>query len=251
MVKYIFSIIIAFALSVSVPICAAMHGQRIAVNLDQITLKGGIENLSQIFDMKIVLISNQSKFSQDRFSLNLEQATLEQSITEVMRRAKVQNHALFLNQDNKTVKVWILSSGEKEAMGRKVRNNMLYENDSETLTPDQMFLPAQHSQGPAKLNDKPLNLEQIKDLQEQSVSMEAKIEESMKPFTPEQIDQLQEQSPGMEGEMQEAQKPLSPEQMEQLRKQHGEIESENERALQPLSKEQLLLLKKQEKEQEY
>jgi hypothetical protein len=251
MLKYIFSIIVAFALYVSVPICAAMHGHKIPVNLDQITLKGGIENLSQIFGMQIVLISNHSKSSQDRFSLNLEQATLEQSITAVMRRAKVQNHALFLNQDNKTVKVWILSSGQKEAMGRKVRNNMLYENDSETLTPHQMFLLAQHSQGPAQIDDKPLTLEQIRDLQEQSVSMEAETEESMKPLTPEQIDQLQEQSLWIKGETQEAQNPLSPEQMEQLRKHHGEIESENESALQPLSKEQLLLLKKQEEEQEY
>jgi hypothetical protein len=246
MLKYIFSIIVAFALYVSVPICAAMHGQKIPVNLDQITLIGGIENLSQIFGMKIVLISNHSKFSQDKFNLNLEQATLEQSITEVMRRAKIQNHALFLNQDNKTVKVWILSSGEKEAMGRKVRNNMRYENDSETLTPHQMFLPAQHSQRPAQIDDKPLTLEQIKDLQEQSVSMEAETEESMKPLTPEQIDQLEEQGLRIEGEMQEAQNPLSPEQMDQLRKQHGEIGSENESALHPLSKEQLLLLKNQE-----
>jgi len=251
MVKYILSIIVAFALYVSVPICATMHGQKIPVNLDQITLKRGIENLSQIFGMKIVLIGNHSKFSQDRFSLNLEQATLEQSITEVMRRAKVQNHALFLNQDNNTVRVWILSSGENEAIGRKVRNNMLYENDSETLTPDQMFLLAQHSQGPAQIDDKPLTLEQIKHLQKQSVSMEAEIEESMKPLTPEQIDQLQEQSLGMEGEMREAENPISPEQMDQLRKKFGEIESENESALQPLSKEQLLLLKKQEKEQKY
>jgi hypothetical protein len=247
--KFIFIIIISFVLFTSFPTSAAVHGPQVHVNLDQITLKGGIEKLGQIFDTKIVIVCDNSQIPQDRFSLILEQATLEQSIKEIMRRAKVKNHALFLNQDNKTALVWILSAEKKDIIDSKVANNILLEKDSEPMTPGQMFLLVQNSQEQAEMDYKPLTAEQTEQLQEQGGEMEAEeaeIEKSIQSLTQDQIDQLKDQSFWIEGEMEEVPSPLPVEQLEKLEKHHVEIESENEGSLQPLRKEQLFLLKEQE-----
>ncbi|MCU0613468.1 MAG: hypothetical protein MUD09_00135 [Desulfobacterales bacterium] len=246
MVKFITAIAIAFSSFTFPQVYASIYVTQVSVNFEQTTFRESIEGLSQLFDLRIDIFSDNKKFPQERFSFHLEKATFEQSIKEIFRKAKIQNHALFYNQDNKTALVWILSSQQTGSTSIKARKNMLSENESEPLTFNQMVLLAQSIQGPAKSADKPLSPEQMNQLQQQHLEIEEETDEFVEPLTKDQIDQLQEEGLCTEGETEENQDPLSVIEMEQLGEHPGEIESENGNKLQPLSREQMFLLKQQE-----
>lgn len=230
----------------SVPISATIHSQQVhTINPDRITFNDSIEYLSQLFGIKIVIIGDKTKLSKERFTINLEQATLEQSIKEIMRRAKVQNHAWFLDINNKVVQVWILSAETKEVIGSQARMNRFYQGENEPLSMNQMHLLAQHTKNSSVGTDIPLTPEQTEQLQEQSIVIEVETEDDAKSLTLEQIDQLQEQSLQITSEMEKSQGPLSTKEMKQLHKHPVKIQPDDT-DLQPLSKEQFFLLKKQE-----
>jgi len=214
----------------------------------QLSLEQSMADLSRIFDVKIE-ISGKPVDTPAKFNLNMKQATLEQAVKEVIRKANIQNYAIVWDEPNKTLRLLVFEKGKNENIsGQNTTTSDLYE-DMSPLTQEQLYLLAQQS---AKIEAeeqecmKPLTPEQLQQLHEQSAKIEAEEQESRKPLTPEQLQQLKEQSAKIEAEEQESRKPLTPEQLQQLKEQSAKIESQESENMKPLSSEQLLLLQELE-----
>lgn len=244
MVNFITAITIFFSSFTFSPVYASTYDKQVSFDFEQKTFSESLEGLSQLFDVQIELYGNRKKLPQERFSFHLVKVTLEESIKEIFRKAKISNHALVYNQDSKTARLWVLSSPKRVSISSKDPKNIFFGN-FESMPFDQMILLAQSSQGQEETIDKPLTLEQMNQLQEQGFEIEEETDEFTESLTKEQFDQLHEQSLLTGGEMEENHEPLSSEEMEQLLRDAGEAKTEDEGNMEPLRREQMFLLKEQ------
>lgn len=150
-------IILTLLFFISVPFsAAAIEDQKIAINMDQTAFEKSITELSKIFDMEITLVRT-SDLPQHKFNLTLENATFRQAIKEAMRRASAQSYVLVWDQENKSVKIWILQSASDQIEETSQSN---HESKPQVLTLAQM----QQLEPDDDLNHSPLTAEQMQQL---------------------------------------------------------------------------------------
>jgi len=244
-----FFIIILLGIMLFIPcfsVAAGVEQIHADIDLEQQSFNECIKALSKTFELDITLSGDLKDIPDKKLNLRLEQATLEQAIKELVRKAGVQSHALILG-GGKDVKIWVLRAGIQGSDDNSQNNQIgFYEDDMEPLTQEQMYLLAQHNEQMNEKDDhKPLTAEQMELLKERSDDIEEKMKDRMKPLTTEQMAKLQDKSRKIEAENNEARKPLSAEQLQKLKKQSAEMETEENNKRQPLNEEQLLLLKEQ------
>ncbi len=77
---------------------------------ENVTLTETLSNISKIYGTNIILRSNGERDSEILINLNMFQATLEEALKEVIRKANVDSHSLVYSNDNKKIKLWVFGS---------------------------------------------------------------------------------------------------------------------------------------------
>ena len=89
---------------------AVEQDKQSSIKIEEMTFEETITALSNIFDIKIVLMST-IDLPRHKLSLTLEQVTFEEAINEAIRKSGLQNHALVINQEKNITRIWILNDG--------------------------------------------------------------------------------------------------------------------------------------------
>lgn len=77
--------------------------------ISQATLGEIVNELENLFDVEITISGNLKNNSLGKYSFKLDtDATLEDAIKETMRKARVKNHALFVDSEKRTIRIWII-----------------------------------------------------------------------------------------------------------------------------------------------
>ena len=83
------------------------------ININQKTFEESINHLSEVFGTKIILLGIKN-LPQNKFSLNLEQATFEQATKKAIQKAGLQSHAFVWDQQKNITRIWIFQSNTAE-----------------------------------------------------------------------------------------------------------------------------------------
>ena len=168
-------IILTLLFFILVPFPAsAIEDEKAHIHMDKTTFEESITKLGEIFDMEITL-QGISNLPQNKFKLNLEQATFEEAVKEAMRKVGLQNYVLVLNQQKKPARIWFLPACTTDAI-----SSLEIDNNMKTITPKQFEkLEAAESE-----NLRMMTLEEFAQLEPDS-------ENNFRSMTPEKFENLE------------------------------------------------------------